>query len=65
MKSGVALPIGTCFTIRGKLISQKEYSSTFLTPFPIRKIDSHLELNLSASGVTYCAESLNCISVIS
>jgi hypothetical protein len=65
MKSGVALPKGTCFPIRGKLISQKEYSSTFLTLFSVRKIDSHLELNLSAFGVTYCAASLNCISIIS
>lgn len=65
MKSGVVLPKGTCFPISGKLISQKENSSTFLTLFSIGKIDSQLGLNLSACGVTYCAGSLNRISVVS
>ena len=65
MKSGVVLPKGTCFPISGKLISQKENSSTFLTLFSIGKIDSQLGLNECAHRVTHCAGLFYAVSVVS
>jgi hypothetical protein len=59
------LPKGTCFPIRGKLISQKENCPSFLALFSMRKIDAQLGVNLCARGVTYLAEWLHPISIIS
>jgi len=65
MKFGKGLPKGTCFPISGKLISQKENCPSFLALFSMRKIDAQLGLNLCVDGVTYLAEWLHPISIVS
>jgi hypothetical protein len=64
MKSGEGLPKGICFPISGKLSSQKENSSTFLTLFSIGKIDSQLGVNLCVHRVTCCATLCYAVSII-